>query len=150
MPQRATGFNARQLAFVELLVGSLIYVVVLGFLRDYTSIVEAKSFSRIFMASVVLEIMTYGALQLKELTVHWLTGRDGWIYTAAMFFCVWLIMFVSKFVFIGVLDLLFGNYVHVNGFFGILLVVVLVTVVHRLAYAVFWRLGDKRMDSSGI
>jgi hypothetical protein len=52
-------------------------------------------------------------------------------------------MFISKFVFVGVIDLIFGNDININGFFGILIVVVSVTVVHRLAEFIFIRLGEK-------
>jgi hypothetical protein len=58
--------NAKQLLFKDLFVGTLIYAVVLGFFNDYTSIVEAKSFSSIFLASIVLEILTFLTFYLKK------------------------------------------------------------------------------------
>ncbi|WP_207843498.1 hypothetical protein [Williamsia soli] len=60
-----------------------------------------------------------------------------------MFFCVWLVMFLSKFVFIWAIDLMFGDEITINGFFGILLVALTVTVVHRLADYAFVILGQK-------
>ena len=45
-------FTARQLLFKELFVGTLIYAVVLGFFDDYTSIVEARSFSYVCLAAI--------------------------------------------------------------------------------------------------
>ncbi len=137
-------FNSRQLAFKELFVGTLIYAVVLGFFNDYTSIVYAKSFSSIFYASVVLEILTYLALLLKGRIVGWLKGRTGLGYRILMFFCVWLVMFLSKFVFIWVIDLIFGSNININGFFGILIVVLCVVIVHKIADKVFLELGDKK------
>lgn len=134
--------NPKQRLFQELFVGSLIYVTVLGFFNDYTSIVEARSFSTMFFAAVVLEIMTYLAFLLKGRIVSWLRGRSGFVYRMLLFFCVWLVMFLSKFVFIWVLDLLFDQYVKVNGFFGILLVVVCVTITHRLAFFTYSKLGE--------
>lgn len=58
-----------------------------------------------------------------------------------MVFGVWFVMFTSKFVFIWAIDLLFGDAVNINGFFGIFVVALVVTVVHRLADWVFIRLG---------
>lgn len=135
-------FSHKQLIFQEIFIGTLIYAVVLGFFNDYTSIVSAKSFSTIFFASIVLEILTYLAFRLKSWIVAKLRGRDGIIYRLLMFFCVWLVMFLSKFVFIWMLDLFFGSYISVNGFFGILLVVLCVTIIHKLAYKVFKKLGE--------
>lgn len=142
MTTKRAKFSPGQLAFQELFIGTLIYVAILGFFNDYTSIVYAKSFSTIFFASDVLEILTYLAFRLKGAIVGWLKGRAGFTYKLLMFFCVWLVMFVSKFVFIWALDLLFADYIEVRGFFGILLVVLCVTIVHRLAYWIFRQLGQ--------
>lgn len=139
-------FNKRQLAFQELFIGSLIYVAVLGFFNDYTDIVYAKSFSTIILASIVLEILTYLAFLLKGKVIAWLKNRRGSSAKILMFFSVWLIMFVSKFVFIWVLDIFFGSYIRVKGFFGILLIVLTVTAMHKLAYFIFNSLGQ---DKSG-
>ena len=136
-------FTPNQLVFKEIFVGTLIFVVVLGFFADYTDIVWAQSFSTIFMASFVLQILTSLVFVLKERIVKWLRSKKGAGYTALMVFCVWLLMFFSKFVFIGVLDLLFGSYVYVSGFFGILIVVASVTALVSLADYVFTKLSAK-------
>jgi len=135
-------FSSRQLVFQELFIGTLIYVTVLGLLNDYTTIVYAKSFSTIFFASVALELLTYLAFQLKSSIINGLKDKNGKMYRILMFFCVWLVMFLSKFVFIWVLDVLFGSYIAINGFFGILLVVLSVTIVHKSAYVIFKKLGE--------
>lgn len=137
-------FNSRQMLFKELFVGTLIYAVVLGFFNDYTSIVYAKSFSTIFYAAVVLEALTYLVLMLKDGIIAWLKNRDGLTYKVLMFFCVWLVMFLSKFVFIWAIDIVFGESININGFFGILLVVLSVTVIHKLADRAFIWLGDDK------
>ena len=135
--------------FQELFVGTLIYVAVLGLFNDYTDIVEARSFSTILFASAVLEFLTYLAFALKTKIVSWLKSKKGAAYKALMFFCVWLVMFLSKFVFIWVLDLIFGEYISVNGFFGILLVVLSVTIIHKLAMRIFVSLGDNYKSNAG-
>lgn len=140
---RPRPFTSAQLAYQELFIGTLIYVAVLGLFNDYTSIVSAKSFSTIIYASIVLEILTYFAFKLKNTIIAQLKNREGAIYKVLMFFSVWLIMFLSKFVFIWALDLVFGSYIAVNGFFGILLVVLSVTIVHKFAYVIFHKLGKE-------
>ena len=142
MEHKASIFNSRQLLFKELFVGTLIYAVVLGFFNDYTSIFYAKSFSTIFYAAIVLEVLTYLVLVLKDEAIKWLVDRNGIIYRIMMFFCVWLIMFLSKFIFIWSIDLIFGDYININGFFGVLILVFAVTVIHKTADKVFAKLGD--------
>lgn len=116
---------------------TLIYAVVLGFFNDYTTIVYAKSFSYIVYASVVLALMTYGAFWLNGKIVK----RFGATRKAVMVFGVWLVLFLSKFVFVWVIDVIFGNDVNVYGFFGILAVVACVTIVTKLAEYTYDRLG---------
>jgi hypothetical protein len=141
MRYKKHSFNRRQLVFQELFIGTLIYAVVLGFFDDYSTIVEARSFSTIFLSAAVLEALTYLAFMLKSRIITRLKGRSGRIYQLATFFSVWFVMFSSKLVFVWALDLAFGDYIQVNGFFGILAVVATVTFIHKLAYIVFKKLG---------
>jgi hypothetical protein len=141
MPVSKNTPTPKQLVFKELLIGTLIYVVVLGFLADYTDIVWAQSFSTIFMASFVLQVLTSLLFVLKRRIVKWLRSKKGAGYTALMFFCVWFLMFVSKFVFIAVLDVLLGSYIYVSGFFGILIVVASATILVSLADYTFSKLS---------
>ncbi len=127
--------------FKELFVGTLIYAIVLGFFDDYSSVVEAQSFSDVFLAAVVLEVLTCGAFAVKDAIVSHLRHRDSRRATALMAFGVWFVMFSSKFVFIWAIDLVLGDDVNINGFFGIFVVALVVTVVHRLADWAFVRLG---------
>lgn len=127
----------KQRLFSVLFMNTLIYAVVLGFFNDYTTIVYAKSFSYIVYASVVLALMTYGAFWLNGKIVK----RFGATRKAVMVFGVWLVLFLSKFVFVWVIDVIFGNDVNVYGFFGILAVVACVTIVTKLAEYTYDRLG---------
>ena len=133
-----------QQVFQELFVGTLIYAVVLGFFNDYTSIVEARSFSTIFFASVVLELLTYGVFEIKKWILRLLKHKQKIVYKIFKFFAVWCIMFVSKFVFVWIIDVLFGDCIAINGFFGILLVVATVTILHRGAGYVYVMLGQEK------
>lgn len=137
-------FSPRQLLFKELFVGTLIYAVVLGFFNDYTNIVFAKSFSTIFFAAVTLEALTYLTFLLKDTIITRLKDKPEVIYRALMFFCVWLVMFLSKFVFMWAIDVSFGDNITIHSFFGILWLVLCVTVAHKLADKAFLKLGDDK------
>lgn len=136
-----------QRLYRELLIGSLIYSVVLGLFDSYTSIVETRSYSFLLGASVVLELLTVGAFRIKDRIIGRFKDREGARYKAVMAFGVWFVMFSSKFVFIWVIDRVFGDDVNVNGFFGILLVVAIVTALHHLATWTDDQLGSRRQDS---
>lgn len=142
MNSKNKNFNNKQLIFQELFVGSLIYIAVLGLFNNYTPIVEAKSFSTILLASIILELLTFITFLFKNKVIFRLKDRSGIPHQIIKFFCVWLIMFLSKFVFIGAINFVFNGAIIVNGFFGILFVVLGVTITHQLAFYVFKKLGN--------
>ena len=102
---------------------------------------DGRSFSYVFMAALVLELLTCAAFAVKNAIVRNLRHRESRASTLLMAFGVWFVMFVSKFVFIWAIDVVFGDDVNINGFFGIFIVALVVTVMHRLADWVFVRLG---------
>jgi hypothetical protein len=136
------GRTSAQELYRQLLLGSLTYSVVLGFLDAYTSIVAVRSYSYLFAASIVLEVLTVGAIWIKDLIVRHLRHRPRLRARALLVLGVWFVMFSSKFVFVWVIDRLFGDDVNVEGFFGILLVVAAVAVLQRLVRLVDDILGS--------
>ncbi len=134
-------FNSRQIIFKEMFVGTLIYAVVLGFFNDYTDIFYANSFSTIFLCALVMQILTYITFKFKNMVIDWLKGRKGFINKLGMFFSVWAIMFLSKFVFLWVIDFVFGSYVNINNFVGLITIIVVVTLLNKLTDWTFEKLG---------
>lgn len=142
MKSSTNTFSTKQIIFKELFVGTLIYAVVLGFFNDYTSIVYAKSFSTLFFASILLQILTMLAFTVKKILLSSIKGKQCAIYKFLRIFYIWIVMFLSKFVFIWAIDLTFKEYININGFFGILAVVASVTIIHKIADYTFIKLGS--------
>jgi hypothetical protein len=115
--------------------------VVLGFFEDYTDIVNTWSYSITFFVAVVMQILTYSTFWLKSLVVKYFKGKEGKIYQAALVFGVWLILFLSKFVFLAVIDIIFGSSVEISGFVGILIIILTMTVAKYLIDAVYTKLA---------
>lgn len=118
--------------------GTLVYAVVLGFFEDYTDILNTWSYSITFFVAIVMQILTYLTFWLKSLVIKYLKGKEGRIYKAALVFSVWLILFLSKFVFLAVIDFIFGSAVEISGFFGLVIIIIVMIVSKNLidvAYA---------------
>lgn len=136
--------NRRQKVFREWTTGTLLYAVVMGFFDDYTEFLDVTSFSTLFLAAFVMQALTYGTLQLKRLAVSRFTGSSVGVGSkVATGFTVWAIMFLSKFVFLAVLDILFGPSVQVSGFLGLVLIIVTMVVVDTLLDAVDRLIADQ-------
>ena len=133
--------SPRQQLFREMVFGTLVYAVVLGFFEDYTDILNTWSYSATFFAAIVLQILTYITFWLKSLVVKYFKGRDGKKYVAAMLFGVWLILFFSKFVFLAVIDFIFGSSVEILGFIGLVFIILIMSLTKKLIEIVYARLA---------
>ena len=134
--------SPKQQIFREMVLGTLVYSVVLGFFEDYTDIVNTWSYSTTFFVAVVMQILTYATLWLKSQVVRYFKGKEGKIYTVTLVFGVWLIMFLSKFVFLAVIDWIFGSSVEISGFIGLVIIILTMMVSKYLIDLFYARLAS--------
>lgn len=123
--------SQKQVLFREMVLGILVYAVVLGFFEDYTNIINTWSYSVTFMVAVVMQILTYLTFEIKKLVTRKFKQKNQKAHFAVLAFLVWLIMFISKFVFLATIDVIFGNSVEMSGFVGIILIIACMSVVKK-------------------
>lgn len=125
-----------------MVLGTLVYSVVLGFFNDYTDILSTKSYSTTFLVAIVMQLLTYLTLRFKKRV----SGRFKNSVTPLSKFghvlSVWLILFLSKFVFLAVIDFVFGQAVSISGFVGLLLIIITMTAAKELTDYVFDKLAE--------
>lgn len=121
-----------QEVYLEMVIGTLVYAVVFGFFNDYTNIVTATSFSIVFLAAIIMQALVYPTFLLKKQIVNWFTSQKTKASRYWMIFSIWFVLFVSKFIFLGALNLFLGEYIHISGFVGIVVVVVCATLITKL------------------
>ena len=115
-----------------MLVGILLYSVVIGFFNDYTDILHTRSYSITFALAIVLQILTFITFEVKKWVVKKSKHFDGPKGKFALIFGVWLVLFLSKFVFLWAIGVVFKDSVELTGFINILVVVATMTLVQRL------------------
>jgi len=109
----AQELNRKQAFFRSMLVGVLLYSVVLGFFNDYTEILHTGSYSVTFAVAIVMQILTFLTFAAKDFAVRWFRRRGGPKHKVGIVFSVWLIMFLSKFVFLAAIAVVFQGSVQV-------------------------------------
>lgn len=114
-------------------VGTLIYSVVLGFFNDYTDILHTTSYSTTFAVAIVMQLLTYLTFALKDRTKNYFSKYDGRFAKPALVFSIWFILFVSKFVFLGAIGVIFRHDVEISGFLGLMLIIICMTLAEKLA-----------------
>ena len=125
-----------------MVVGILLYSVVLGFFNDYTDILHTSSYSVTFLLAMVMQILTYLTFEVKKLAQSWFRDKDGSWYRFGLIFTIWLILFLSKFVFLWVISIVFRQTVHISGFIGLLFIVVILTLLQQLFEWVYYKFDD--------
>ena len=50
----------------------------------------------------------------------------------ALVLSVWAVLFVSKFVFLWILDFIFGNYLDITGFVGLFIIILVATILQKI------------------
>ena len=143
MTSKDYGFNTRQLVFREMVLGTLVYSVVLGFFNDYTNILHTKSYSTTFLVAVVLQLLTYLTLLVKKHISKRFRQKTRPYSKMLHILSVWLILFLSKFVFLAVIDFIFGSAVEISGFVGLLLIIIMMTIAKEATDYAFNALADK-------
>ena len=136
------GINNRQMIFREMVLGTLVYAVVLGFFNDYTDILNTQSYSTTFLVALVMQILTYITLLVKKRVASPFKQKTGTISKVAMVVGVWLVLFLSKFVFLAVIDILFGQAVEISGFVGLIAIILTMTIVKELIDYIYIKLAD--------
>jgi hypothetical protein len=132
--------NGKQELFRNMLVGVLLYTVVLGFFNDYTDILHTGTYSLTFSLAVVMQVLTYLTFAFKDWVIGRFPEKREAKHTVGLAFSVWLIMFLSKFVFLWVISVIFDE-VKISGFIGLLLIVASLTLVQKLVMLVDDKLG---------
>ncbi len=124
---------SKQRVYRAIVVGTLIYSVVLGFFADYTNVLFTTSYSTTFSMALVMQVMVFPTLLLKKKIANWFKGRSGKYTKFAMVMSLWLVMFLSKFVFLAVLDIVFSGSVEIRGFFGLVAIILCATILQQIA-----------------
>jgi hypothetical protein len=131
----------RQRIFKDWTMGTLLYAVVMGFFNDYTDFLDIDSFSTLFLAALVMQALTYATLGLKKWVVAWHRARPQ-PSNFGLILSVWAIMFFSKFVFLEVIDIIFGDAVQISGFVGLVLIIATMVVASQIIDQIDRRLAD--------
>jgi uncharacterized membrane protein YvlD (DUF360 family) len=137
----------KQRVFLDWTVDTLLYLVVLGFFSEFTDGVTIDSFTTIFLASLVLYVLTYVTFGFKRRVGAWFSSRPE--RRIAHFFSIWAILFFSKFVFLEVLDLVFGDAVNFENFLWLMAVLVVVVALGMVMELIYSKLGSRDRRPSG-
>lgn len=142
LPATAEAPSDRQRLIMRYTFGVLIDLVVLNLFAEFWDSVTVASFSWSLLAAILLQFLLKGTIYLEHKVAMYFSSRSGAFMKFMRYFGAWLILFLSKFVFLEVIVLVFGDKVRFEGMWhGVvpLIFVVLAMVVAEEAIVRFVR-----------
>ena len=117
----------------------LIYTVILNLFVEYADAIVIDSFTISLLTAVVLKVLL-DILGLAEEKVHHFFGQ----YNKALgFLSMWVVLFLSKFVILEVIDIIFGDHVELGKFLDVVVLVLSLMIVRALVDKAYRSLGVK-------
>ena len=130
LPERLT-ITKWQLVYAGWTLTLLAYIVVLNLWVEFNGKVIIDSFAISIATSVVLLVLLVVILGLEHRVKAWFARREGSVYRILGTVSTLLILFLSKFVILEVVDIIFGEHVELGSFVDVLLLVLLLIVAQR-------------------
>jgi hypothetical protein len=119
-----------QKLFVRYLMAILIDLTVLNLFDEYWRHVTVDSFTTSILAAILLQLLLQATLALEHRVAAHFKAKPGGLARFLRIFTAWLILFGSKFVMLGAIDLMFGDEVEFAGpLHGVLAFIVVVVVM---------------------
>ena len=131
-----------QLVYAGWTLTLLAYIVVLNLWVEFNSSVVIDSFAISIATAVVLLVLLVIILGLEHRVKHWFAQREGTLYRVLGTVSTLLILFLSKFVILEVIDFIFGEHVELGHFVDVLILVLLLIVAQRLMVFIWDAIGD--------
>ena len=123
----------RQRLFLRYFTAILIDLVVLNLFVEYSESVTIDSFTVSLFAALVLQILLKSTMALEHRLAAYFNARQGSFAKFMRYISAWVVLFGSKFVILGAIDLAFGDSVVFAGPLHGLVVLIIVLVTMLLA-----------------
>ena len=143
-----TGVTHAQALFASWVTDVLVYIVVLNLFVEYVPKVITESFTISIFTAVVLKFLIDAIAGLEHRVREWFSEREGKLWRALGVIAVFSILFISKFVVLEIIGIIFGERVYLGGFIEVALLVITMILARRSVTWVYRRLGDPAQPST--
>ena len=129
--------TSAQASFVSWVSAVLVDIVVLNLFVEFVHTVVIDSFYISILTAVLLKLMVDAVKGLEQRVSAYLSAKQGAAWKPVRYLAVWLILFLSKFVILEVVNVVFGSHVELGSFIEILAIVVTMLVANAALEAVY-------------
>jgi len=137
--------QARYLSWVSAV---LVDIVVLNLFVEFVHTIVIDSFSISILTAVLLKLMVDAVKGLEQSVSAYFAAREGAVWKPVRFLAVWLILFLSKFVILEAVNVVFGDHVELGSFIEIVGIIVTMLAANAALVAVYQNLGERQTTPS--
>ena len=116
----------------------LVYTAVLNLFVEYMDAIVIDSFTISLFTAAVLKVL----LDLLTAVEHRVSHFFGQYSKVLGFLSMWLVLFLSKFVILEVIDIIFGDHVELGKFLDVVFLIITMMVVRELVARAYKALGE--------
>jgi hypothetical protein len=120
----------------------LVYTVVLNLFVEFSDAVVIDSFVISIFTAVVMKVL----LDLLTLAEHHVSHFFSKIHKMLGFLSMWVVLFLSKFVILEVIDIIFGDHVELGKFLDVVVLVLALMISRALVVKAYDALGVPEVD----
>ena len=131
-----------QQRFADWVTDVLVDIVVLNLFVEFVDTVVIDSFWISILTAILMKLMLDAVMGLERRVSRYFAAKKGPINRILRFVSVWAILFLSKFVILEAVNLVFGEHVELGHFVEILLIIVGMLGARAALGAIYRRLGE--------
>jgi len=133
-----------QRRFTEWMRDVLVYTTVLNLFVEFADAIVIDSFLISIFTAVVLKVL----LDILTLVEHHVSGFFSKIHKVLGLLSMWAVLFLSKFVILEVIDIIFGEHVELGKFLDVVVLVLSLMIARALVVKAYDALGTKSADEA--
>lgn len=128
--------------FISWTTDILIYITVLNLFVQYNSKIVIDSFTISILTAILLKILLEIILRFEHMVADYFKSRPGKLSNLLRIIATWLILFLSKFLILEVVDLVFGEHVELGKFIDVIVLVIALMVAREVFQRIYISLGE--------
>jgi hypothetical protein len=132
-----------QARFLSWVSAVLVDIVVLNLFVEFVHTIVIDSFAISILTAVLLKLMVDAVKGLEHSVSAYFAAKEGAIWKPVRFLAVWLVLFLSKFVILEAVNVVFGDHVELGSFIEIVGIIVTMLAANAALLAVYRSLGAR-------
>lgn len=127
--------------FADWMTAVLVYTVILNLFVEYSGAFVIDSFTISVLTAIVLKAFLDIILRLEHRVAAYFRARQGTFYRLLQIVLTFSILFLSKFVILEAIDIIFGDHVEIDGFIPLVALIITMLVAEQIVHRIYERLG---------